>query len=102
MPVVRGIDPPEELFEIDPAKIVGLTIGAERLADIRTARVKSMGASRKRYAELEAVYSELEEASQAPQEAPLPGDRRDGALGGGDGHAHHPAGRAASAGSGAA
>jgi regulator of PEP synthase PpsR (kinase-PPPase family) len=64
VPVVRGIDPPEELFEIDPAKIVGLTIGAGRLADIRTARVRSMGASRKRYAELEAVYSELEEATK--------------------------------------
>ena len=64
VPVVRGIDPPEELFEIDPAKVVGLTIGAERLADIRTARVKSMGAPRKRYAELEAVYGELEEASK--------------------------------------
>ena len=37
---------------------------ADRLADIRTARVKSMGASRKRYAELEAVYSELEEAAR--------------------------------------
>ena len=32
--------------------------------DIRTARVKSMGAPRKRYAELEAVYAELEEASK--------------------------------------
>src|SRR5215510_1211919 len=64
VPVVRDIDPPEELFEIDPAKVVGLTIGAERLADIRTARVKSMGAPRKRYAELEAVYSELEEAAR--------------------------------------
>ena len=64
VPVVRGIDPPEELFEIDPAKIVGLTIGAERLADIRTARVKSMGAPRKRYAELEAVYAELDEAAK--------------------------------------
>jgi regulator of PEP synthase PpsR (kinase-PPPase family) len=64
VPVVRGIEPPEELFEIDPAKIVGLTIGAERLTDIRTARVKSMGAPRKRYAELEGVYAELEEASR--------------------------------------
>ena len=64
VPVVRDIQPPEELFEIDPAKIVGLTIAAERLADIRTARVKSMGAPRKRYAELEAVYSELEEAAR--------------------------------------
>ena len=63
VPVVRGIDPPEALFEIDPAKVVGLTIDAERLGDIRTARVKSMGAPRKRYAELEAIYSELEEAA---------------------------------------
>jgi regulator of PEP synthase PpsR (kinase-PPPase family) len=64
VPVVRGIDLPPELLEIDPAKIVGLTIDAERLADIRTARVKSMGAPRRRYAELEAVYSELEEAAK--------------------------------------
>ena len=63
IPVVRGIDLPEELFEIDPTKIVGLTIAAERLADIRTARVRSMGAPRKRYAELEEIYAELEEAS---------------------------------------
>ena len=44
VPVVRGIEPPEELFEIDPAKIVGLTIDADRLGEIRTARVKTMGA----------------------------------------------------------
>jgi len=61
--VVKGIELPPELFEIDPAKIVGLTIDAERLADIRTARVRSMGAPRKRYAELEAIYGELEEAT---------------------------------------
>ncbi len=63
VPVVRGISPPDELFEIDPAKIVGLTIDAERLGDIRTARVRTMGGPRKRYAALEEVYSELEEAS---------------------------------------
>jgi regulator of PEP synthase PpsR (kinase-PPPase family) len=65
VPVVRGIDLPPELFEIDPAKIVGLTIDAERLLDIRTARVRSMGAGapRKRYAELEVIYAELEEAA---------------------------------------
>ncbi len=63
VPVVRGIELPQELFEIDPAKIVGLTIAAERLLDIRTARVRSMGASRKRYAELEVIYAELDEAA---------------------------------------
>jgi [pyruvate, water dikinase]-phosphate phosphotransferase / [pyruvate, water dikinase] kinase len=63
VPVVSGIDLPPELFEIDPSKIVGLTIDAERLLDIRTARVRSMGAPRKRYAELEDIYGELDEAS---------------------------------------
>jgi len=63
VPVVKGIELPQELFEIDPAKVVGLTIDAERLADIRTARVRSMGAPSKRYAELEAIYGELEEAA---------------------------------------
>ena len=63
VPVVKGIELPRELFELDPAKVVGLTIDAERLADIRTARVRSMGAPRKRYAELEAIYAELEEAA---------------------------------------
>ncbi len=63
VPVVRGIELPHELFEIDPTKIVGLTIAADRLLDIRTARVRSMGASKKRYAELEVIYAELEEAA---------------------------------------
>src|SRR5688572_15282488 len=63
VPVVKGIELPAELFETDPTKIVGLTIDAERLLDIRTARVRSMGAPRKRYAELEVIYSELEEAA---------------------------------------
>jgi regulator of PEP synthase PpsR (kinase-PPPase family) len=63
VPIVAGIEPPPELFEIDPAKVVGLTIDADRLLDIRTARVRSMGAPRKRYAELEAIYAELEEAA---------------------------------------
>ena len=35
VPIVKGITPPPELFEIDPVKIVGLTIDAERLAEIR-------------------------------------------------------------------
>ena len=39
VPIVKGIEPPKELFEIDPAKIVGLTIDADRLAEIRRARV---------------------------------------------------------------
>jgi [pyruvate, water dikinase]-phosphate phosphotransferase / [pyruvate, water dikinase] kinase len=64
VPVVRDIAPPQELLEIDPAKIVGLTIDPDRLAEIRRARVRSMGATKRRYAELDAIYAELEQASR--------------------------------------
>jgi [pyruvate, water dikinase]-phosphate phosphotransferase / [pyruvate, water dikinase] kinase len=63
VPIVKGIAPPKELFELDPAKIVGLTINADRLADIRRARVRNLGANNRRYAGLADVYEELEEAA---------------------------------------
>ena len=64
VPVVKGIVPPKELFEIDAAKIAGLTIDAERLAEIRNARVRSMGATNRRYAEMLEIYEELEQAEE--------------------------------------
>jgi regulator of PEP synthase PpsR (kinase-PPPase family) len=64
VPIVRGVDPPRALFEVDRNKVVGLTIDAERLAEIRGERVRSMGAPRRRYADLEAVFEELEAASR--------------------------------------
>ena len=64
VPVVRGVELPQHLFEIDRAKIVGLTIDAERLAEIREERVRSMGGPRRRYADLEVVFEELEAASR--------------------------------------
>jgi len=63
VPVVKGIDLPPALFEIDPAKVVGLTIEAERLAEIRTNRVAAMGGPKQRYAGLLDVYEELEIAA---------------------------------------
>jgi [pyruvate, water dikinase]-phosphate phosphotransferase / [pyruvate, water dikinase] kinase len=63
VPIVKGIAPPPELFEVPPEKVVGLTIDPERLAEIRQVRAQSMGAS-KRYAELLEVFDELEEAAQ--------------------------------------
>jgi [pyruvate, water dikinase]-phosphate phosphotransferase / [pyruvate, water dikinase] kinase len=60
---VKGIEPPEELFAIDQSKIVGLTIGAERLAEIRADRAKRMGGNNRRYKELVEIYDELEEAA---------------------------------------
>jgi regulator of PEP synthase PpsR (kinase-PPPase family) len=63
VPIVKGIAPPPELHEIEQTKIVGLTIDAERLAEIRTARVRSMGGRNRRYAEMVEIYEELDEAA---------------------------------------
>ena len=63
VPIVKGIEPPEELFRVDPAKVVGLTIDASRLAEIRQARVRNLGASPRAYAELVEIYEELEQAA---------------------------------------
>jgi regulator of PEP synthase PpsR (kinase-PPPase family) len=63
VPIVKGITPPPELFDIDPLKIVGLTIDAQRLAEIRTARVRGMGGPNRGYAEMLDIYEELDEAA---------------------------------------
>jgi regulator of PEP synthase PpsR (kinase-PPPase family) len=62
VPLVKGIDPPEELFEIDQTKIVGLKIDAKRLEEIRLSRARSMGARNSNYAKLLEIYDELEQA----------------------------------------
>jgi [pyruvate, water dikinase]-phosphate phosphotransferase / [pyruvate, water dikinase] kinase len=65
VPIVKGINPPPELFQIDITKIVGLTIDPNRLMDIRRARVRTMGAGTRsrQYAELMEIYEELDEAA---------------------------------------
>ena len=63
VPLVKGIEPPKALFEIDSARIVGLTIDAKRLAEIRSERLVLMGGDR-RYADLNEVYEDLEHAAE--------------------------------------
>ena len=63
VPVVKGIDPPPALFEVDRSKIVGLTIDAERLAEIRADRAKRLGGNNRSYQELVEIYDELEQAA---------------------------------------
>ena len=62
VPVVKGIDPPPALFAIDSTKIVGLTIDATRLQEIRRQRVARLGGNQRGYAELLEIYAELEQA----------------------------------------
>lgn len=62
VPLVPGIEPPEQLFAIDPWRIVGLTMDAERLLQIRSRRVKGLGGfgTRDGYADLAKIYDELD------------------------------------------
>ena len=62
VPIVRGVEPPAELWELDRSKVVGLTIDAETLAEIRSERARNMRGPRRAYAELVEIYEELEQA----------------------------------------
>ncbi len=62
VPLVKGIEPPPELFRIDAAKVVGLTIDAQRLSEIREERIRWMRGDRS-YANLLEIYDELDYAS---------------------------------------
>jgi len=62
VPIVKGIDPPEQLFKIDETKIVGLTIDAQRLSEIRGERNRWMRGNRK-YSSLLEIYEELDYAT---------------------------------------
>ena len=85
VPIVKGIKPPPELFEIDALKIVGLTIDAERLAEIRTARVRGMGGEKPPVRGDGRDLRRARGGGGAPPPARLPRDRRHGPLDRGDG-----------------
>jgi regulator of PEP synthase PpsR (kinase-PPPase family) len=62
VPIVKGIEPPPALFDVDPTKVIGLTIDASRLAEIRQQRARRMGGDQRAYTELVEIYDELEAA----------------------------------------
>ncbi|MDA8347028.1 MAG: kinase/pyrophosphorylase [Thermaerobacter sp.] len=63
VPLVPEADLPDEIFQVSPRKIMGLTINPEILLQIRTERLKSLGlGSGSRYADLGRIIEELEYA----------------------------------------
>jgi len=72
VPIVKGIEPPAELFEIEPAGVVGLTLDANRLAEIRGERVRNMGAGKQVYAGLASIYAELDYAESVQRRLGCP------------------------------
>ncbi len=60
VPLVKGIDPPQELFTIDAKRVVGLLIDPQRLVELRGARLKNLGMdARAAYADYEEVEDEI-------------------------------------------
>lgn len=61
IPLVPGIEPPIELLKVDQNKIIGLIIDPSRLAEIRIARVATLGTDDTGdYADIEKIFEELE------------------------------------------
>lgn len=74
VPLVPGIAPPKELWELDKWRVVGLTMDAERLLKIRGERVRGMGGfgTKDGYADLVKIYDELDEISKVQRKLGCP------------------------------
>lgn len=60
VPIVPEVDPPEELFQIDPKKCVGLRISPEKLNEIRKERLKALGlGDQAMYANMKRIHEEI-------------------------------------------
>ena len=60
VPLVPEVDPPEELFRIDPSRCIGLQISREKLNEIRKERLKALGlGDHATYATLKRIDEEL-------------------------------------------
>lgn len=60
VPLVPEVEPPEELFLVNPNKCIGLKISPEKLNNIRRERLKSLGLSDSAiYANMERIKEEL-------------------------------------------
>lgn len=60
VPLVRGIDPPVELMQVDPKRVAGLYIDPLRLAELRSSRLQHLGQdARVAYADLDEIEEEL-------------------------------------------
>ncbi len=65
IPLVLGIEPPPEVYEIDQERIFGLTIEPEALHAIRMARIRNLGlTANSNYGSIEHIYMELDYAHE--------------------------------------
>jgi [pyruvate, water dikinase]-phosphate phosphotransferase / [pyruvate, water dikinase] kinase len=71
VPLVKGIDPPREIYEVDPKRVVALIIDPKRLVELRSARLRNLRQNpRGSYADFEAVVEELDWCRQLYRKQP--------------------------------
>ncbi|RME49012.1 MAG: kinase/pyrophosphorylase [Chloroflexi bacterium] len=59
IPITLGADPPKELFEVNPRRVIGLTIEPVRLQMLRRVRVRHLGVNLPDYTDLSMIRLEL-------------------------------------------
>ncbi|WP_026476314.1 pyruvate, water dikinase regulatory protein [Alkaliphilus transvaalensis] len=63
VPLVPEVNPPKELYEVNPKKIIGLTTNPLKLIEIRQERLKALGLKHEaNYASMERILAELDYA----------------------------------------
>ncbi len=63
IPLIQGFEIPKEVTQLDPRKVIGLTIDATTLTQIRRARIKRLGHPSGEYADPAQVFEEIEYAN---------------------------------------
>lgn len=73
IPLVPEVAPPQELFNIIPQKVIGLTLKPDLLNQIRTERLKTLGLGASAdYASLQRIMEELEYAREIMRKVGCP------------------------------
>lgn len=73
VPIVPEVAPPDELFQVPRNRCVGLIISPDKLNQIRTERLKSLGlTSQANYASFERILEELEYAEKVMKRVGCP------------------------------
>ncbi|MCI4624732.1 MAG: kinase/pyrophosphorylase [Candidatus Magnetoovum sp. WYHC-5] len=70
IPIVAGINPPEELFTLPRRRVVMLTLQPERLAALRQTRSTHLGTTATSYVSIEAIKRELAYAYELLERRP--------------------------------
>ncbi|MBS4007037.1 MAG: kinase/pyrophosphorylase [Clostridium sp.] len=73
LPLVPEVEAPEELYWVQPNKVIGLTINPRQLNEIRQERLKALGLhAQANYASMERILEELEYAEKIMRKVGCP------------------------------